>query len=111
MISIFEFQISNSRYINCELPKFPSRKDIKTATFDKATSPFIFLNLITYIVKKDTVRFENRFFVSEVTNLPESQAFTYIYKSSCGKKLETPIKVFKDALPNKFYIKYTRDIQ
>lgn len=111
MINISEFQISNSRYINCELPRFPSRKAIKTATFDRNTSPFIFRNLISYIIKNDTVRFENRFFVSEVTNLPESQAFTYIYKSPCGKKLETPIKAFKDILPNKFYVKYTRNIQ
>jgi hypothetical protein len=111
MINISEFQISDSRYINCELPRFPSRKAIKTATFDRNTSPFIFRNLITYIIKNDTVRFENRFFVSEVTNLPESQAFTYIYKSPCGKKLDTPIKAFKDILPNKFYVKYTRNMQ
>lgn len=111
MTSISEFQISDSRYINCELPRFPSRKTIKTVTFDRMTSPFIFRNLVTYIIKDDTVRFENRFFVSEVTNLPESQAFTYIYKSPCGNKLETPIKVFKDILPNKFYIRYIQTTQ
>lgn len=111
MINISEFQISDSRYINCELPRFPSRKTIKTLTFDKMTSPFTFRNIISYIIKNDTVRFENKFFVSEVTNLPESQVFTYVYKSPCGKKLETPLKVFKDVLPNKFYVRYIRTKQ
>jgi len=109
MTSISEFEVTNSRYISCDLPKFPSRKTIKTITFDKTTSPFVFYNLITYRTKSDTIRFENRLFVSEITNLPEKSAFINIYKSSCGTPLETPAKVFKDATPDKFYIKYIRD--
>ncbi|HEY9008579.1 MAG TPA: hypothetical protein VIM75_20720 [Ohtaekwangia sp.] len=107
--NVSEFEVSDSRYISCDLPKFPSRKTIKTITFDKATSPFVFYNLITYRIKSDTIRFENRFFVSEITNLPEKSAFINIYKSFCGTPLETPAKAFKDATPDKFYIKYIRD--
>lgn len=109
MVNITEYQVSNSRYINCDLPKYPSLKDIKTVKFDKTNSPFVFYNLITYTVNGETSKFENSFYVSEVTNFPEESMFTAIDKSLCGNKLETPIKAFKNVSPDKFYVKYTRE--
>ena len=64
-----------------------------------------------YTVQNETTRFENNFFVSELTNLPEASVFTYVDKSICGTKLLTPIKAFKNVSPDKFYIKYVREVQ
>jgi hypothetical protein len=111
MINVSEFHVSNSRYINCDLPKYPSTKDIKTVKFDKTSSPFIFFNIVTYVVQNETVRFENKFFVSEMTNFPESKMFTSIDKSLCGNNLQVPIKAFKDVSPDKFYVKYSREVE
>ena len=107
MILISEFGIVESRYINCGLMKFPSQRDIKTLSFEKKNSPFVFYNLITYISKGDTLRLENNFFVSEITNLPESEAFIDIDTSVCGRKLFPPLKTAKNARPDRFYFQYS----
>ena len=109
MIKITEFRVSTSRHINCDLPKYPSTKDIKTVKFDKTNSPFVFFNIISYTVQNETTKFENRFFVSELTNMPGANMFTNVDKSLCGTKLGTPIKAFKNVSPDKFYVKYVRE--
>jgi hypothetical protein len=109
MIEISEFQVSLSRHLSCDLPIFPTAKTIKTARFDKTSSPFVFSNIISYTIETETTRFKNDFFVSELTNLPAYSIFTYLDKSVCGKDLITPIKTFKNISPDKFYVKYTRE--
>ena len=109
LINISEFNITNSRYINCDLNKYPSRDDIKTLKFEKNNSPFVFYNLITYSIKGDTIRVENKFYISEITNYIEKEMFTEIDTSICGRHLEFTEEVFKNATPDKFYIKYIRE--
>jgi len=106
--NVSEYQVVSTRYINCDLLKYPTSNTIKTVKFDKSNSPFVFYNLITYYTNSDTLRLENKFYVSEITNYPSTEMYTYIYTSACGKKLEFPIEVFKNVTPDKFYIKYTR---
>lgn len=106
LISISEFTVVESRYVNCGLTKFPTRRDIKTISFDKKNSPFVFYNLITYSSKSDTIRLENNFYVSEITNLPESEVFTDVDTSICGRKIFPPTKAFKNETADRFYIKY-----
>ena len=49
-VVVSNFQISNTRYINCDLPSFPySAKRVKTLQFNKSNSPFVFSNILTYI--------------------------------------------------------------
>jgi hypothetical protein len=109
MTKISEFHVSNARYISCELIKYPKTKDIKTIKFDNLNSPFKFYNLISYTLRGETKRLENKFFVSELTNLPESAALKTNDRSPCGRKLDVPIKAFKDIAPDKFYVKYVRE--
>jgi hypothetical protein len=109
LINISEFNVTNTRYTNCDLTKYPSRKNIKTLKYGKDNSPFVFYNLITYSTKSDTLRLENKFYVSEITNYPSTEMFTNIDTSACGKKLERPIQVFKNVTPDKFYIKFTTE--
>lgn len=107
-VNVSEYHVSNSRYLNCDLLKYPSRSKMKTLKFDKSNSPFVFYNLISYKTKGDTTRLENKFYVSEITNMPSSEMVTRSYSGECGKKLDYPVKVFKDVSPDKFYIHYTK---
>lgn len=109
LINISEYNVTNSRYTNCDLAKIPNQENIKTLKFSKENSPFTFYNLITYSTKSDTIRFENRFYVSEITNYPQTEMFTFIDTTNCGRKLDFSIEVFKSLSPDKFYIKYTTE--
>ncbi len=108
-INISEFNITNTRYANCDLIKYPSLKNIKTLKFSKENSPFRFYNTISYSTISDTIRFENRFYVSEITNIPSSEMYREIDKTACGKKLDFPIWTIKDLSPDRFYIKYSSE--
>ena len=105
-INISEFKITGDYHVDCDIPKRPASNKIKTLNYSKDNTPFSFYNLITYSTTKDTLRIENKFFVSEITNYTTSQILKSIDTSYCGKKLEFPIKKFKDVTPDKFYIKY-----
>jgi len=109
LINISEYKVTNTRYANCSLSKYPSQKNLTTLIYSKDNSPFIFYNLITYSTKSDTLRLENKFYVSEITNYSSTLMFTYIDTSACGKKLDFPVEVFKNITPDKFYIKYTTE--
>lgn len=109
LINISEYKVTNALYTNCNLAKYPSRRSIRTLKYSKENSPFVFYNLITYSTKNDTLRLENRFYVNEITNYPASELFTKIDTSTCGKKLDFPIQVFKNEMPDKFYIKYSME--
>jgi hypothetical protein len=106
LINISEYIVTNARYANCYLVKYPSRKNVSTLKFHKENSPYVFYNLITYSTKTDTIRLENKFYVSEITNYPSTEMFTYLDTSVCGRKLSFPVEVFKTLSPDKFYIKY-----
>ena len=109
LINISEYKVTNALYTNCNLAKYPSRRSIRTLKYSKENSPFVFYNLITYSTKSDTLRLENRFYVNEITNYPANELFTKIDTSACGKKLDFPIQVFKNEMPDKFYIKYSME--
>jgi hypothetical protein len=105
-INISEYHVTNLRYRNCDLLLYPSNSKIKTLKFDGNNSPFIFYNLITYKVAEDSVRFENKFHIEEITNYPSSKMFQSIDTSYCGDRLDYPVQVFKNSAPNRFFIKY-----
>ena len=107
LINISEYAVTNAFYKNCDLSEYPSRKNINTLKFNKENSPFEFYNIITYSTKIDTNKFENKFYVSEITNYPAYLLYKYIDSNACGKKLDFPIPVFKNVKPDKFYIKYS----
>lgn len=105
---ISEFRITNTPYVSCDLALNPNWQKINSLKFDKSNSPFVFYNRITYVVRSDTFKLENSFYVSEITNYPSSEVFTNEYVGPCGESLNFPVGVFKDAKPDKFYIRYSR---
>lgn len=109
---ITEYNINESIYRDCELFKYPTKRLIKSKYFTKSESPFVFSNRITYTVGKSDklIKFENEFYISEITNYPEGEMFESKYDEYCGQKNTTKTKYFKNVTPDKFYIKYTKGI-
>lgn len=107
---IFEYSITDEIIRDCDLYKYPTTKQIKTISFNEANSPIKFSNRIAYSIDKsaELMFFENQFFVSEVTNYPESDLIIMKYDEYCGQKSTSQTKYFKDVSADKFYIKYTK---
>jgi hypothetical protein len=108
-ISISEYTIADEFYSSCDLLKFPSKKEIKSLTFEKDNSPYVFYNIISYSLNDAEKTLENRFYVSEVKNLPASEMFESVKKVNCGEKNGTMIQVFKESSPKGFYLIYSKN--
>ncbi|MDP4186542.1 MAG: hypothetical protein Q8905_00710 [Bacteroidota bacterium] len=106
---ISEYIINESLFRDCDLFKYPTRKQIKSKTFKKSDSPFVFSNRIAYIVGQtgNLIKFENEFYVTEISNYPESEIVESKQDEYCDQKSMTMTKYFKNVSPDKFYIKYT----
>ncbi|KAF5028034.1 hypothetical protein DSECCO2_663270 [anaerobic digester metagenome] len=110
---ISEYNINESLYRDCDLLKYPRRKQVKTLYFMKEESPFVFSNRITYRVGEsaEPVQFENQFYVSEITNYPEKEVVDYESDEFCGEKSEEKYNFFKIKSPDRFYIMYLKNYQ
>jgi hypothetical protein len=107
---ISEYSVTNTLYRDCNLLKYPSgKKQIQTKVFSENKSPFIFGNRIAYYIgnsEKLNV-FENKFYVSEITNYPQKEIMIKTYDEFCGEKGLKKEFYFKNSSPDKFYIQYT----
>lgn len=107
---ITEYIINESLYRNCDLFKYPTKKEIKSKSFSKAESPLVFGNRIVYTIGESDnhIKFENEFYVAEISNYPESEMLESRNEEYCGQKSMTPTTFYKDVTPDKFFIKYTK---
>ena len=105
---ISEYNINGYLFRDCDLLKYPTKKEVKSKNFSKSTSPIIFSNIITYkIAQSDTQnKVQNEFYVSEITNLPESEMYSSKYEEYCGKKNSIKTKYSLKQSPNNFFIRY-----
>lgn len=110
---ISEYNITESLYRDCNLLKYPKRKQIRTLQFRKDDSPYVFSNRITYRVDKsaEPIQFENEFYVSEITNYPENEIVDSEYAEFCGEKSTEKYNFFKIQSPDRFYIMYLKNFQ
>jgi len=108
---ISEYNINENLYRDCELLKYPRRKQVKTLHFMEDESPFVFSNRITYRVGESTepVQFENRFYVSEITNYPRKEIVREDYDEFCGEKSAERYEFFKIKSPDRFYLMYLKN--
>lgn len=108
--TIAEFKINHTVFRNCDMLRFPSSKQSSNKSFTKNESPLKFYNSINYKVGQNgtTFKVKNDFYVSQITNLSEKEAIVSEKNTFCEQKGLTPLKVFKDSTPNKFYIRYTK---
>lgn len=108
---ISEYTINESLFRDCDLFKFPTKKQIITKSFTKEQSPLVFSNRIAYSVGKNDnlVKFENEFYVTEISNYPENEFIEWKYEKYCGQESMYQKEFFKNVSADKFYIKYRRD--
>ncbi len=108
---ITEYNINESLYRDCDLFKYPKSDQIKSKSFSKSDSPIVFSNRISYAVgnSDNLIRFENEFYVAEITNYPENEILETGYDEYCGQKSITLKSYFKDVSPDKFFIKYKQE--
>lgn len=107
---ISEYNINESLFRDCDLFKYPTKKRIKSKTFSKEQSPLVFSNRIAYSIGQtdNLIKFENEFYVTEISNYPESEMFESKYDEYCGQKSLTMTKYFKNVSADRFYIKYSK---
>lgn len=107
---ITEYNITESLYRDCDLFKYPTKKQITAKSFSKSDSPIVFSNRIAYKVGQsgNQIQFENEFYVAEISNYPGSELIESKYDEFCEQKSVIKTEYFKDASPAKFYIKYTK---
>jgi len=107
---IAEYNINKSLIRDCELFKYPKKKQIYTTIYSKYSSPLVFSNRIAYTLgqSENLIKFENEFYVREITNYPENEMFEFKYDEFCGQKSKYKTEYFKYVSPDKFYIEYTK---
>jgi len=108
--AISEYSINQNIYRDCDLFRFPLRSQITTKNFTKSNSPFVFSNKIEYKLglTGNPVKFENEFYVTEITNYPEPEIMERRPEEYCGQKIMNMELFFKNSSPDKFYIKYMK---
>lgn len=105
---ISEYNINGYLFRDCDLLRYPTKKEVKSKNFSKSSSPIIFSNIITYkIAQSETQnKVQNEFYVSEITNLPESEMYSSKYEEYCGKKNTLKTKYAVKQSPDLFFIQY-----
>ena len=106
---ISEFSIVSDRYRHQDLLKYQSFNEIDSLQFTNETSPFVFLNIITYqfdamLNSKKTVH--NSFYVSSILNMRDEEFYFWDYTESFGKKTGFKAQFYKYKSPSNFYLPY-----
>ena len=96
---------------HCDLWLYPNKKKINTLSFTINNSPLKFSNRLAYSrgVLGSLVRIENTFYVSTITNYPQSSILEYKYETFCGEDNFEQEPHFKIKSPDSFYIKYPKN--
>lgn len=105
---IAEYSINNAVIRNCELLRYPKKKQVKPVSYSSANSPLTFSNRITYKVGDGSpIKFENSFYISEVTNYPSEEFFETVKEKDCEGKSKSN-KIYKYAASDAFYVTYVK---
>lgn len=105
---VSEYSINDALIRNCDLFKYPRTKEIKTVSYTESESPIVFSNRITYEINGNSTLVTNEFYVSGVTNYPESEFFETKHVEFCEQKSSYSTKYYKYYDTDKFYIKYSK---
>lgn len=105
---VSEYSINNLLVRNCDLLKYPTKRQIKPVSYSKDSSPITFSNRITYSVgQNNEVKFENDFYVSEISNYPYEEFFETRKDKNCENN-SVRQRYYKYASPDNFYIIYSK---
>jgi hypothetical protein len=109
-VDVGGFSITNGTINECDLKPHPTRKEATYLDSSKESTPVLFSNIVSYESGRETHRVEHEFYISPVTNLPESKALESIYLDDSRKKLYVPKKVFSVGKPSSFYYEYVKHL-
>jgi len=106
--NLSEFTVASSLYRDCDLLKYPTRRDVQTKRFEASNSPYVFENRICYSFDGQLVPTEltHKFYVSEITNYPENMFSETEAETFCDEIQSERRIVFTAYSPDKFYYKY-----
>jgi len=105
---ISEYSINDVLIRNCDLFQFPRKKEINSVSYTQKNSPIVFSNRITYEIDQNLKEVRNEFYVSGITNYPESEFFDTDYEEFCGQKSGYQKNFYKLSDKDKFYVKYSK---
>jgi hypothetical protein len=93
-IDVGGFSIIHGTINECDLKPHPTTKETTYLDSSKESTPVLFSNIVSHESGREAHRVEHEFYISRVTNLPESKALESVYLDDSGKKLYVPKKVF-----------------
>jgi hypothetical protein len=106
------FSLKNSLFRDCDLLRFPSRKEINSKKFSQNSSPLTFKNIISYgfnVANSDSFKtIESEFWVSEITNYPKDEFIESMYPEFCEDKADYQLDYYIYDQPDRFYIHYEK---
>jgi hypothetical protein len=108
------FSLKSIPYRDCDVQRFPSKKETSSKKFTYDNSPLIFQNIITYGYDEEfevTKTISNEMWISEITNYPQKEFFYYAYPEYCGEKSYGNEEYFKYNSPEYFYVKYEKNYE
>lgn len=105
-----EYKINESIVRDCDLLKYPNKRNVSTKKYSYKESPLVFSNRISYKLSNSekNINIENQFFVSEISNIPENKMYEYKYDKFCDEKSSLKEPFFRDFAEDKFYIRYDK---
>ena len=105
---ISEYSLVKKVYRDCDLLRYPTRKNPEIKNFTLENSPVVFSNCINYSIGKTgkSILVRNEFYVNQIQNLPESEMFTKKNDQYCGQMSVNISTTFKNKASNMFYITY-----
>lgn len=109
--TISEYTLGNDLYSDCDYELYPSRKEIKTQNFNKENSPIRFSNRVSYKLGTTEANqsFENKFYISSITNYPEKEIFENKKIENCNSSFQRTEYINTQEKPNRFYVKYSKE--
>ena len=107
---ISEHNISATYYRECNMEKYPSKRQVKTTTYSAAGSPFRFENRITYFFDEELKKHQvtNAFYVSSITNYPLHDVMETTGTEKCSDHPAEMIQVISKEAAHRFYVEYSR---
>lgn len=102
-----EYQLMNSRFMDCDLYENTSKKETASLSFNQSTSPINFSNYICYRIGNQPEEYiiDNSFYISQISN-QHYDATIHKIDQGCPNEAKEQTEVFIRTSPTQFYIEY-----
>ncbi|MBI1317259.1 hypothetical protein GC167_10470 [bacterium] len=105
-VQLSEFRLLKKPLLHPDLELHPRKKQVRTAAFTQDTSPLRFSNRITYSNPTDTIRIEQVFYLSELTNYPAKMGWKHASDPATDLPKDPDYSDLKPLYPDRVYVLY-----